>query len=254
MSYQLNGCPDCKGFAFVEKKREGDTVCIECGLVLQERNIEDNTFYNPNFYEDHEEVFQEEQRNYDAENKMKQFAIYLQLPDSITNDSIHLFRKIREIQHFRGNVLNAVLACSLYIVCNTTQLRGFTRNSKEVYDRLGIKMQTFHTTLRSIYDMLPHLNNQMKVVKQTHSLMRQIRLSVPEEKWKVVVKMVEELDERRISLKALLGSPPSVVNAVLIYVACEKLKIPIDKLLYIEQMKISRPTLDKHSRLIHSLM
>ena len=48
----------------------------------------------------------------------------------------------------------------------------------------------------------------------------------------------------------MMGSPPQVVNIVLVFVACAALAITVPKAGYLEEVKVSRATLDKYVKLL----
>jgi len=251
MSHFHTGCPDCGGFSFVDVHHEGDTVCTNCGLVVQERNIEDSIFYNQHSFDDHEELTSHEPktRNFESDKKLRMFVNTLFLPDIVEKNANDLFQKIRALHAFRGQPLQAIMACTIYMSCNLLQM---SRDAKEIYEPLGINLHVFHKALKNIYELLPEVNMQMKRIQEDDIIVRQVQQLVPNEKKWTVIRLVKHLDGKRKDKSILMGSPPSVVNAILIFIACEKLKININKTEYLLQARVSRATLDKHTRTIYN--
>jgi transcription initiation factor TFIIIB Brf1 subunit/transcription initiation factor TFIIB len=256
MSFYKDGCPDCGGFSFVDDYRQGDTICTQCGLVVQERFIVDDYFYNATSYEDHEEIMYPDEgynySNYNIHRKMEAACIQLSVPQSIQDAARTMFDTVRKNKCFKGNPLNALVGCCIYLSYNTSSCLGISREMKDICIPLGIDMSSFHKTLKSVYDILPHLSREIVSNTNSDGILRKIQTieCIPENMRWSVKKEVDILESIRQKNNILMGSSPSVINYVLIYVACEILNIAVDKKKFIEDANISRATLDKHTRLV----
>jgi transcription initiation factor TFIIIB Brf1 subunit/transcription initiation factor TFIIB len=259
MSFWKSGCPDCGGYAFVDVYSDGDTICTQCGLVVQERIIVDDYFYNLRSFEDHEEIATEPTIAYnkDVDKKFKAINEHMLLPSSILQIAGDIFNTIREKQRFKGQVLDNVIACSFYIAMQQHGVQGVSRSVREMCNALGLDMSVFTKTLKVIYDICPQFNNPTKNASVSiDNLYRQIQSInvIPNDRIWDIKKEVHILDNVRIKRCVLMGSPPSVVNSILIFVACQKLGITLDKKQYIIEANICKATLDKHIRRIQDLI
>lgn len=254
MSFYKHGCSDCHGFSFVTNYAEGDVVCTTCGLIQQGCITVDTYFYNPssNAYTALVDVFLEKQFNADIDGKLKHVVSRIQLSDHLANEANQVFNMVREKYSFRGAPLNAAIVSAIYIACNIQHTNGISRDAKELCIATGVDFQIFSKVLKHIYELLPEIHHQMQSIKESDTLTRQIQsiLIIPDNMAFDVSKEVKKLDTIRKNKLLLMGSPPNVVNAVLIYVACNVLNIKIHKTTYVTQVNISRATLDKYFKLL----
>lgn len=258
MAYYKNGCPDCHGFNFVTDYRQADVICSGCGLVQEGCMSFDDAFHNPDAYLSHAPLMTiwEKPFNADIDQKLKLFATHLQLPDQLQHEANTLFMQIRDNQTFRGSPLNAAILCSIYISCNINSNEigdGIARDAKELCLAIGVDQVVFSKTLKRVYEIVPDVHAKMKTVSERDVLLRQIRMvsQVPLEKAWDVARETMKLDVIRRREMLLMGSPPNVVNAVLVFLACGKMKIALKKVGYVQDMCISRATLDKYVKLLN---
>ena len=254
MSFYRTGCTDCGSFNFVTVYCEGDIVCTGCGLVQAGCIVEDRAFYNPNCLSSGAPVDAVQLKQYNAEidNKLKYFASHLRLNEHIEAEANTIFKAVRDKYSFRGAPLNCAIVGSIYIACNVQNTVGVSRDTKELCTAIGIDVQAFHKVLKHMYELLPEVHAQMQSVKEGDTLTRQIQSidSIPLERTIEVAKEVRRLDSIRRNKLLLMGSPPVVVNAVLVFVACLTLKLKLHKTTYVAEVKVSRATLDKYVRLL----
>jgi transcription initiation factor TFIIIB Brf1 subunit/transcription initiation factor TFIIB len=177
---------------------------------------------------------------------------HLNLPESIEKEACTLLLQIKDRRSFRGTPNKAVIACCVYITCIKQGCSGVARSASEIYGALGLDGHAFSRALKIIYDMFPEVTQSCMPVRENDSIIRQLRrLDLPNEcVWKVA-RVVRKYDEERIHQSLMLGSPPLVINAVLIYIAMEDLSInTVKKAEYVKIMCISRATLDKYTKLL----
>ena len=103
--------------------------------------------------------------------------------------------------------------------------------------------------------MCPELS-QCKIVTEEDTLIRQIQMipNLDHKHTYKIARMVKELDRLRIAQRLLVATPPTIVNAVLIFVASEKIEISLDKNSFVSLGWLSRATLDKHAKVIKAAM
>ena len=256
MAYYSSGCPDCHSFNFVTDYSEGDVICTGCGLVQEACISVDESFYNPNALASAAPVgpHLEKQVSHVNNDKLRFITSRLNLSDAMEKEASAIFDNIREKYSFRGQPLNCALVGSIYIACNIQHSTGVSRDAKELCSAMSIDFHAFSKTLKVIYELMPDLHRKMKHINESDTLTRQIQSipSIPDCRAFDVAKETKRLDEIRKSKMLLLGSPPNVVNAVLIFVACGVLGIRIHKTSYIDHIKISRATLDKYVKLLNN--
>jgi hypothetical protein len=105
--------------------------------------------------------------------------------------------------------------------------------------------------------LFPEINNKMKTISEKDSIIRQIAQveDIPMDKVQSVMKQVRILDAKRKKKCLMLGSPPLIVNAILIYVAAIKIhEIKINKTRYVEIGWVSRATLDKYVKVVMKIL
>ncbi len=272
-------CRDCGKSELIEDYTNGDIVCRCCGLVAEGHTVMTDAYYNPSFYNDHGYIYEddefdhglqkttivskavvycgEKQNNEDIENNFRSACINLCLSEETQKEAKKMFESIRDKYIFRGQPLKASIACSIYIALNLRHKRCILRDAKEIYEPLGIDPLCFNKTLKMIYKMFPDYNNSMLTIQEEDTLARQVREidEIPEEKVRLVIKHVRLLDEMRKEKKIMMGSSPTIVNAILIYVvACHMLQISLNKTLYIKIGWVSRATLDKYVKIINEIV
>jgi transcription initiation factor TFIIIB Brf1 subunit/transcription initiation factor TFIIB len=242
-------CYECGSGDIIEDYREGDTICRRCGLVLSERNIQDTSYYNPTFYEDHEEYIETVSYNKTTiDNTFDKCIIHLNFPDTIKEEASKLFAKLNERGgNFRGDNLKGIIASLIYIACH--QKKGGIRHAKEIYESLGIGVSIFNKSLRTIYKIIPEIQEKLLIIKEENTLTRQIRNNFTEmsnEQIYSIYHKVLELDIHRKQRKVLIGSSPFIVNSILIFIASEMENMNLCRGDYVKRANISRATLDKH--------
>jgi transcription initiation factor TFIIIB Brf1 subunit/transcription initiation factor TFIIB len=241
--YDFNtGCRQCGGYKIVENHRAGDVTCTDCGLVLMDRFVVDELH----------------QHDYEPLNNKNMDLLaccnHLNLPESIEKEACSLLLQIKDRRSFRGTSYKAVIACCVYITCIKQGCSGVARSAPEIYDAFGLDGHAFNKALKIIYDMFPNISHSCMPVTENDSIIRQLRrLDLPNEcVWKLA-RLVRKYDDERAHQSLMLGSPPLVINAVLIYMAMEDLSMnTVKKAEYVKVMCISRASLDKYIKLLRT--
>jgi hypothetical protein len=253
----------------IEIYSEGDTVCRNCGTVVSSHNFYEDVKYNNHSFEDHEPLSQEvygisTNISHNLGNKLSKYVLCLDLPDVVEVEAKSILEKIYEKKTFKGNRVDAVIACVIYMAMNKHKDYNVRRTAKEISDGLGIEFKVFTKALRDI--MSEASQNEEKngininTNKMDDTLTRQIRETLQDYDTTItnkdvmkIARLVKILDEERKNKKLMLGSPPYVTNSILIYMICDKEKNIVtlpDKNVYAKRARLSRGTLDKHLNLL----
>ena len=250
MAYYQTGCPGCRQYRFVENSHDGDVTCTSCGLV-----VESHMLVSP-LYCDHSEIMLqfetqgkvEKKKNREIDNKVQACCVHLNLPESVQENVFKMFQTVRQAKCFRGHSLDAVIGAVIYVSCRQCIPRAAT----EIHTPLGINANAFNKALKVLCHLFPDLTQTSHAINESDSIIRQIRRidDIPDNHiWKIA-RQVESINIKRLTCNMLLGSPPCVVNAVLIYFVCQKMGIKLNKTKYVATAALSRATLDKHVRSI----
>jgi transcription initiation factor TFIIIB Brf1 subunit/transcription initiation factor TFIIB len=253
MTYYHTGCRDCSGFHFLTDFAAGDVLCANCGLVQEGSILVDDAAHNYSIINEVETMEPGLHiENQETNLKMKSFLHTLNLQDAIQQEAYNIFNEVNRKYKFRGSPLNAAVAASIYIACSSsTQRNRVSRDMREICQRVGIDTSLFSKVLKHIYKLVPDTAHRMRNVSEDDTLMRTIAAidGMPQDKVWIVARETHLLDNIRKEKQLMMGSPPNIVNAVLIFVACKRLDIRLHKTTFLEQVEISRASLDKYIKL-----
>lgn len=231
-------CPDCGGSDFVTHYAEGDVICRRCGLVVQDHiTIDDGSWVGEPIYPPARPPATE----------LKAALVQMGL-DHLYVEARTVLSHVASKYAFRGERHRVCEACCVYIA---TRRSRHGRDANEICTSLGVSAAAFQKALKTIYSLCPELS-QSKILTEEDTLVRQIQ-SIPSLDHKhthKVARLVKELDRIRTSQRLLIATPPMIVNAVLIFVAAERLGLGLDKQAFVSLGWLSRATLDKHVKLI----
>lgn len=213
----------------------------------------DDFFYNITSSEDHEQEPVHDKPTDTVTARFRVMCTHLAVPTNIERSASVIFQEVVSIQKFRGEPLLAMMGSSLYVAFN---LQGFSRDAKELCTPLGIDYHVFTRTLKVMYEILPDIARRMSIISQDDSVLRQVQsiTDIPLTRTWEVIKEVRVLESVRKAHKILLGSPPAIINAILIYKACTNLGMSLNKCKYVDDAQISRATLEKHLKHLHTLV
>ncbi|CAB4305246.1 unnamed protein product [Prunus armeniaca] len=139
-------CSDCKAYTdVVLDHRSGDTICTECGLVLEERArsdpITDNGVLTVNVSNDnkkavscalprlHKTLQNPDKSLHIAFESLGVMADRLALVATIRDHAKELYKKADNRKFCRGRNCDAIMAACLFLAC---QEKGFPRTLKEI--------------------------------------------------------------------------------------------------------------------------
>jgi transcription initiation factor TFIIIB Brf1 subunit/transcription initiation factor TFIIB len=263
MAHYQTGCPDCNGFFFVDDYHSGDTICKNCGLVVSERMIMDDISYYPAFdgegpsFEHNESLAHSDKyNNPKIKSMLKRCISVLGFCESVEDVARDIFLDVCSKQIFRGHPLKAIMAASIYISCLLRERNGLRRDAREIYNSLKIDRLVFFKGLKTIYKIRNDLYVKISSVQENDTLYRQIATidDIPNDLYMAIKTKVMVYDDLRKKKGLLMGSPPVIVNAVLIFVACESQGLKMNKTKYLQYGWVSRATLDKHARAISGIV
>jgi transcription initiation factor TFIIIB Brf1 subunit/transcription initiation factor TFIIB len=254
MAYYKKGCADCHGFSFVTNYKEGDVICTGCGLVQEGCIVMDDAFYNPNsFAQQFPAATQEmtKETNYLSLDKLNVLVAMVSVPEAIGQEAERIFESVRQKYAFRGAPLKAAMLSAIYMACNLQGIEGVSRNAVELCETCELDTQVFSRVLKHVCDLVPHIAAQMTAVKETDVFTRHVQLleDIPRARRWDVRKETGRQDAIRRSYGLMMGSPPNVVNAVLIYSACAALGIALNRQVFLGVTGISKATLDRYINL-----
>jgi transcription initiation factor TFIIIB Brf1 subunit/transcription initiation factor TFIIB len=257
----------------------GDTTCTDCGTVLNDRWISDSIDYNVGLLESHDLSVQAHNNGdvltrHDGDTRaptasigpnqryggngggtslmiLKEYLGALNLTGtSVATHAHDLRERVMHKYHFKARPLEAAMGCCIYLACRNSGSDKIPRTASEVFTRLCIEGVLFKRILKDVINLLPKETNQgqKQYVKPTDGLIRQIQTlkSIPLDQDHAVAKHVRDLDDLRKAKKKMMATPPTTINAVLIYIAAAQLQIPVDAAEMIGLGWISKPTLKKH--------
>ncbi|KAL6287754.1 hypothetical protein ACE6H2_012144 [Prunus campanulata] len=139
-------CSDCKAYTeVVLDHRSGDTICTECGLVLEERarsdRLTDNGVLTVNISNDnkkavscvlprlHKTLQNPDKSLHIAFESLGVMADQLALVATIRDHAKELYKKVDNRKFCRGRNCDAIMAACLFLAC---QEKGFPRTLKEI--------------------------------------------------------------------------------------------------------------------------
>jgi transcription initiation factor TFIIIB Brf1 subunit/transcription initiation factor TFIIB len=222
---------------------EGDVICRGCGLVVQDHIfVDDGSWVGEPINTPHASPTTE----------LKGALMQLGL-DHLYDEACNILSQVTSKYNFRGERHRVCEACCVYIAARRDR-RG--RDANEICTNLGVNTAAFQKALKTIYSFCPELSTQCKILTEEDTLVRQIQ-SIPNLDHKYtfkVARLVKELDRLRTAQRLLIATPPMIVNAVLIFVAAEKLGVGLDKQGFVSLGWLSRATLDKHAKVIKAAL
>lgn len=225
---------------------EGDVVCRGCGLVVEDHMLVADPAHA-------HEPMQPEPEPCKANVELKSMLLQLDM-DHTYDEACAILTEVTSKYSFRGERSRVCTACCVYITAQrhaTRQRQG--RDAAEVCASLGVDASSFHKTLKAIYALCPRLSCT-KTLTEDDTIIRQIQVipDFDDKHTHRVLRVVKELDSVRRAHKLLLATPPMIVNAVLIFVAADKLGIGLDKRGFLSLGWLSRATLDKHAKALRA--
>ena len=252
-------CSSCGSFDIVSDYSSGDRTCRNCGLVAEERMIMDDLEHNWSWCKDTHAVCTGDMaialHHKDIHQSMETMLVCLHMDNSaIAGVACATYDLIKETYQFRGEMLNAVFAACIYLACLKSTERT-PRAAHEIYDMFHIDSKQFHRALKKIQGIVPKTMPE-KRFKEDDGVVRQLEqlTTVPPARLYEVVRRVSHYNAKRKDMKYMLATPPTTINAVLIALACEDLKIPLNKNEMIQKKWASVVTLNKHVKKIRSLL
>lgn len=229
-------CSDCKSDKLVWDWANGDVVCTSCGLVNQERFIDDRFCYKD--YEDHEyKETKIRDKNVDKVVSIINSVLY----NGMIDDSNIMAERIKyTCENNNKKITTADVVAGVYS-CE----KGMT--AQELCTTMNVKPKKFWKSVK-------------KDVVWEHRLLDIIKRLVYEnakferkEEWPVI-KCSRKIIDRIKNSTEVQNIKTDKLAISIVYIACRCEKIVYDKKEFVKYYKISFETLKKHENIIQAIL
>ena len=283
----IKPCEHCGSDNHVVDYAHGDTVCRDCGTVMDERlmmfDVDSNTSWcndTHNFYYADDGSAKAAHQppsavaagagaissappvsasaadpNSNAGKVLDTILRSLHMQDSFIAQHAHELRaRIMSAHCFKGRPMVAAMACCVYLACKDSKQMRIPRSATEIIERLGLEAKVFHKVLKDINNMMPTCTEPQQHVSEHDTVIRQMQQleDIPDAMYFPLARRIQAMDDIRKEKKYMIVSAPTIVNAVLILLACEEQDIKIDKNKMVSLGWISTATLKKHTKTIRA--
>lgn len=247
---KTNICDDCGSHKLVVHWREGDIVCSQCGLVKEERILDDTYYGNKPFEEDEQPVFSNE-----AQNETIKWAIESLLGDGNTlliDLCTQMFHAIGRTlgKSMRGKTRRAVIAAAIYSASKYHK-RGLT--AEAIYCMFEIDVWFMYSDICALWNACPEFK-AILTCSIDDALARMIysNQDIPFDMTKQVHKYCNILRDAVGS--HLTNAKISKLNACFVYIACQQSNLHISKKDIHKAYGVSIATLTKHESMIQDIL
>lgn len=260
-------CGECGGVEVVEDRQTGDSVCHDCGLVLEDRawdvnshdlcaaplsqtNLPQHIIANcPQSFIHAYEHSSRTRTLAASASQIRWMAGQLALTNSITEGAVCAWEEIHRRHVCRGDLRRGVEAACIY---NSCKLAGFPRPKQRILDVCTISASTLTKAIKLYVAVLkPHQGDMVVLGTPTDSqniLASCCAMAVPDV---VPVHMERQVlaDARLVNEEVhktgvLEGKTPQVKAAAAISIAMQRRGLPNREKLY-EYVKVSDHTLSR---------
>jgi transcription initiation factor TFIIIB Brf1 subunit/transcription initiation factor TFIIB len=260
-----NICLDCGGEDFVTDYHAGDILCKHCGLVKEERIIDDTYKGNLSFsdYEEHSLYFEETKIEDNDDNILdKKDMVYMKSVIKniidIEND-ISFFNTCKDLYSivFRSkerttSKKKAIMAASVYYASKINR-RGLRAN--DIYHAFDVPLWTDFSKICQYWKGFKYCDEITDATIENDTLTRMVHMNtyIPLEcLWKVIKNA--RLILQKIDKCIMSSTKNDKLNACLIYIACQMVGVKITQKKICELYDVSAVTLKKHEAMIQSLL
>jgi transcription initiation factor TFIIIB Brf1 subunit/transcription initiation factor TFIIB len=228
-------CSDCKSDKLVWDWANGDVVCTSCGLVNQERFIDDRFCYKD--YEDHE---YKETKTIDKKVDNVVSTINSVLFNGMISDTNILAEKIQHTYENNKKITTADVVAGVYS-CE----KGMT--AQDLCATMNVKPKKFW---KSVKKDVVWEHRLLDIIKR---LVYENVKFIKKEGWSVI-KCTMKIIEKIKSSSEVQNIKTNKLAISLIYIACVCEKITYDKKEFVELYRISLETLKKHEHIIQTIL
>jgi transcription initiation factor TFIIIB Brf1 subunit/transcription initiation factor TFIIB len=247
-----NICDDCGSHKLVIQWREGDIVCSQCGLVKEERILDDTYYGNKPYDED----IQPALCSNEAQNETIKWAIESLLGDGNTiliDLCTQMFHAIGRTsgKSLRGKTRRAVIAAAIYCASKYHK-RGLT--AEAIYSMFEIDMWFMYSDICVLWSTCPEFKAVFATTTIDDALARMVysNLDIPFDATKQVLKYCNILRDAVGS--HLTNAKVSKLNACFVYIACQQSNLDISKKDIHKAYGVSMATLTKHETMIQDIL
>jgi transcription initiation factor TFIIIB Brf1 subunit/transcription initiation factor TFIIB len=228
-------CTDCGCDRLVWKWSDGDVICTNCGLVVEERFIDDRVPIGDihNYYMESDTTTEKEE--------IEKIKEYTQTFGNILTDNVaHKVKStIKDMTSDDKKIRKCDIGAGIYVNSN-----GVT--ASQICESLNIKSRTFWKSSisqgkkQSIDDILKRIIHSCEYI--------------PADKAWDVIKISKRFLEVLESNETIQACKPNKIAITLMIIACEVLKLDIDREIICREYKISKVTLLKNEKIIQNTL
>lgn len=245
-----NVCNDCGSDQLLIHWREGDIVCSQCGLVKEERILDDTYYGNKHFDEDVQPAFCD-----NPQNETVQWAIEILLGDGnslLIDLCTQLFDAIGKTsgKRLKGKTRRAALAAAIYC---TSKYHNRGLKAEVIYSMFEIDLWFMYSDMCVMWNACPEFKKIITCLTDDEiNRMVYSNFDIPFEATKKVCKYCNVLKKTVGSY--LTNAKVSKLNACFIYIACQQLNLQISKKNIHNAYGVSIATLTKHEGMIQDIL
>ena len=229
-------CSDCKSDKLVWDWANGDVVCTSCGLVNEERFIDDRFCYKN--HEDHEYT---ETMIIDKKVEQVVSTINSALYNGIIDDTNIITERIQHnYENNNKKITTADVVANVYS-CE----KGVTAH--ELCTTMNVKPKTFWKSVKNDVVLEKRL---LDIIKR--KVYENVKFEKKEE-WPII-KCSMKIIERIKNSSVVQNIKTDKLAISIVYIACKCEKISCDKKEYVAQYRISLETLKRHEYIIQEIL
>ena len=252
-------CIECNSSKIVIYARDGDIVCTNCGLVQEER-ILDDTFYGNIKYDDMDEmhsyyceVFEEENVNNQVLDIFKRASLNILGEEfqSIIDCALSLYTEYTKGSTLKRGQNKVAIYCTCFLYACQHHHAGV--DAKAIYRYFEIPPWLEYS---KIGPCLQQILDRTHAHQETNDLLKRMVYTCGrfknQEAWKIIT-IAKQLEDKVQCLRSKVKT--SKLNACLIYIACVVNGVEWASIETISQIyDVSITTLKKHELLIQSVL
>lgn len=236
-------CRDCNSSKLVWDWANGDIVCTSCGLVNEERFIDDRCNYK--YHEDHEPREPKTIVSKKIDNIVD--AINTTLYNGMVDDTTVISERVQNVYEKHSNEDNIEKITKADVVAGVyTCEKGLT--ARELCTTMNVKAKSFWKSVKS--DQIVWEQRLLDIVKRNvyncANIEKDKEWNVIKYSSKIIDKIMNSAEVQNIRLDRLAIS--------LMYIACKCDNLKFDKKEFVKLYGISLETLYRHEHIIQTIL
>lgn len=234
-----NQCKKCSSTRLVWDWANGDIVCTGCGLVCQERFIDERASWKD--YEDYTPISQPINSNILTRAKVLNASLFNGFLDN-TEDIAKSVQEFCDQSQNKNIPKKANIASGIYANTKGLSIKELCRE---------MKVKTSHFWKASVQNKIQNNSNRTKeLLKRTIYSCEYIPKNSEWNVFKIANKFLEEMIKTPCAQKI---KPNRLVISLMI-IACEIEKLPIIRQSFCEKYQLSLDTLKKHEMILQQVL